>query len=174
MSEPTAHLALFDDVNPASEAIVRLREFGIFDKDMMVISGVPFSHKILGRPEKPSYVPLLGIIGALMGFGAGVALNFGTPLLYPMIVSSKPLLSVPTSLVVTFETTMLGLLIFTFLGVLLDSGLPSFSRKEYHPEISNGKIAIVFHCPPRYEAMAYEAMQKLGACEVRRAEAKAL
>jgi len=166
MSETSAHMAIFDDINQAAEAIVKLRQLGVYEKDMEVISGVPYSHKVLGRSEKRSYVPLVGIFGALLGFGAGAALNFGTPLLYPIRVGGQALLPIPPGLLILFETTMLGLLVFTFVGVMIENGFPFFRRKPYHPEIANGKTMIVFQCLPKYESMAYEAMQKLGAEQV--------
>lgn len=171
MAETTTHLAMFDEVNPASEAILRLREIGVLERDMEVLSGVPFSERILGRAQKETYVPLLGILGALFGLGAGVALSFGTPFLYPLIVGGKPLYSIPTSLVVIFETTMLGLLVFTFLGVWIENGFPTYRRAKYHPEVSDGKIIILFDCTNSVAATAYEALRKSGASEVRRAEA---
>ncbi len=168
--ETAAHLALFDEVDHAADAIVRLREIGIYERDLEVISGLPFSHKILGRPEKRTYVPLVGVFGALVGFATGAAFNFGTPLLYPMRVGGQALLPIPPGLLIMFEATMLGLLVFSFVGVLIENGFPFFRRKEYHPDIANGKIAIVFHCLPHQESLAYAAMRQLGAEKVSRAE----
>jgi hypothetical protein len=70
-----------------------------------------------------------------------------TPLLYFVPVGGQPKVPVPPSVVVLFELTMLGLLISTFLGVFLDSTFPSYRPMEYVPEISDGKIAVLFHCP---------------------------
>jgi hypothetical protein len=170
MSDYPAHLALFDDIDPASSAIVKLREIGIYEKDMDVISGLPYSHKILGRPEKRTYVPLVGVFGALIGLGAGATLNFGVPLLYPMSVGGKPLLPIPPGLLIMFETTMLGLLVFSFIGVMIENGFPFFRKKPYHADVANGKIALVFHCPPKLETAAYEAMKQAGAEKVSLAE----
>jgi hypothetical protein len=175
MNELSAHVAVFDTVNPAADAIVRLREIGILEKDMEVMSGVPFPPHILGRPDHKTYVPLLGGIGALAGLGMAVALNFGTPLLYPMRVGGQPLQPIPPGLLMMFEMSMLGLLIFTFLGVLIENSYPDiFRRKLYHPAVADGKIAIFFQCPSKFENLAYDALKKLGAEEVGLVEAKAL
>jgi len=174
MEENTAHMALFDDVNPAADAIGKLREIGVMEKDIEVISGVPFPAHVLGRAEKHSYVPLLGGFGALFGFSAGIALNFGTPLLYSMSVGGQSLFPLPPGILIAFETTMLGLLVFTFLGVLIENAYPQFGSEIYDPEISDGAIAIIFQCESDIEDTAYEAMKGLGASDVKLVEAKAL
>jgi hypothetical protein len=69
---------------------------------------------------------------------------------------------------------MLGLLVSTFIGVFLDSYFPSYRPKEYVPEISEGKIAILFDCPVEDQFGFEEAMIRLGALEVKPAEARQL
>ena len=69
---------------------------------------------------------------------------------------------------------MLGMLISTFLGVFLDSQFPSYSPKEYIPEISDGKIAILFQCPEDKEREIKEELLKLRAEEIKPAMAEKL
>lgn len=174
MSEGTVHLALFTDIDPATHAIDKLRELGIPDKEMTIVSGVPFSDKMLGRPVTWSRVPQIGMAGFAIGFVISLFLNFGTPMLYPIRVGGMPYLSIPTSLVLIFEISMLGLMISTFLGVIWESTFPSWGPKEYHPEISDGKIAVVFNCPPEIHTQVHEDLGKLGATWLHRTEAKTL
>jgi len=174
MSEETVHLALFTDIDPATKAIDKLRELGIKDKDMSIISSMPYSDRMLGRPMTWTQVPKLALIGFGIGFVISLLLNFGTPLQYPIRVGNMPYLPIPTTLVLTFEISMLGLLGFTFLGVIWESAFPSFGPKIYHPEISNGRIAVVFNCPPEIHTQAHEALAALGAEWMHRTEAKPL
>lgn len=174
MSEGTEHLALFSDIDPVTQAIDRLRSLGVDDKDMTVVSGVPFSDKMLGRPVSWTRVPQIGIAGFLVGFVISLFLNFGTPLLYPILVGGMPLISIPTSLVLIFEISMLGLMISTFLGVIWESTFPSWGPKVYRPEISDGKIALVFNCPPEIHSKMHEELAGLGAEWLHRTEAKVL
>ena len=60
----TTLLALFEDIDPASNAIERLREMGIADSQISVISGVPIMHKMLGRPHPWTNVSRLALGGA--------------------------------------------------------------------------------------------------------------
>lgn len=174
MSEGTVHLALFNDIDPATQAIDRLRSLGVADQDMTIVSGVPFSDKMLGRPVNWTRVPQIGIIGFLIGLAVSLFLNFGTPLLYPIHVGGMPLLSIPTSLVLIFEISMLGLMISTFLGVIWESTFPSWGPKVYHPQISDGKIGLVFNCPEEIHAKVHEELAGLGAEWLHRTEATVL
>jgi len=158
-------LALFkeDDVDRASQAISHLREMGISDRNISVISGVPYSDKILGRPMAWTRVPLIALTGACLGFVTALLLTFGTPYLYPLIVGKQPLYPIPTSIVVIFELTMLGLLISTFIGVFVEAISPSFGPKGYNPKISDGYIGVLFTCPARASERLQTGLVELGA-----------
>ena len=174
MADDTVHLALFkeDEVDAASEAIARLRQLGIADKDISVISGVPFSEKVLGRPMSWTRIPLIAGLGAIVGVLLSLFLNWGTPLLYPIRVGGMPLLPIPTTIVLTFELGMLGLMLATFLGVFLETISPSYGPKGYHPKISDGYIGVVFTCPVDLDSQMHAALTGLGAELVHRSEVK--
>jgi hypothetical protein len=171
MTEKFTLLAVFADIDPASHGIDKLREMGVQDDEMNVISGIPITEAMMGRPRTWSNVPRLAAGGAIAGFLTGVFLAAGTPLLYPIAVGGQPLIPVPPSIVAVFEMTMLGMLIATFLGVFLDSYFPSYTPKEYVPEISDGKIAVLFACPAESESQFALAMSAIGAESVKPAEA---
>ncbi len=171
MSEGTIHMALFNEIDPAAEAISKLRELGIPDREMSIISGVPYSDKMLGRPMSWTRLPVYSIAGFLGGLVVSLLLNWGTPLQYPIRVGNMPYLPIPTTLVLTFEISMLGLMFFTFLGVIWESAFPSFGPKVYRDEVSDGRIGVVFNCPPEIHTQVHEAISSLGAEWVHRAEA---
>ena len=171
MAPGTVHLALFKDIDPATRALDLLRELGIQDQDMTIISGVPYSDKMLGRPRTWTAVPKLAIAGFLLGIVISLLLNWGTVLQYPINVGGLPLLAIPTTLVLTFEISMLGLLTFTFLGVIWESAYPSFGPKEYSTKVSDGEIALVFSCPPEMHDQVHDSLLRLGAVWLHRVEA---
>lgn len=174
MTESNVHLALFQDIDPATKAIDQLRKLGVQDKDMTIICSVPYSDKMLGRPMTWTRVPQLAMIGFVIGFVISLLLNWGTPLQYPIRVGNLPYLPIPTTAVLTFEISMLGLLVFTFLGVIWESAFPSFGPKIYNYEISDGRIAVVFSCPPEIHTLAHDALAALGAEWMHRTEASPL
>ncbi len=174
MTLPVIHLALFpeDQIDSAAEAISRLHKLGVEDKDISVISGIPYSDKILGRPMSWSRVPVIAISGAIVGCLIAILLYYGTPLLYPITVGGMPLLTNPTSFVVIFELTMLGLLISTFIGVFVEAITPSFGPKGYSSEITDGKIGLLFSSPSDLEERVHTLLSDLGAEVVHRSEEK--
>jgi hypothetical protein len=172
MAEDNVHLALFkeDKVDHVADALGRLRDLGISDDDISVISGVPYSDKILGRPMSWTRVPYVGMAGAVLGFTVAMLLNWGTPALYPLHVGGQPLFPLPTSIVLIFELTMLGLLLATFLGVFVEMISPTYGPQGYHPKVSDGHIAILFTCPIDLDRKMHSALTELGAELVHRSE----
>src|ERR1043165_7684810 len=148
MAEATTLLAIFEDFEPASRGIDKLQQLGVTDDDMNVISGIPVKNTILGRPPAITYVSRIGFFGAILGLSFGVFLIYGIPYFYPLLVGGQPIFPVPQFLIIAFEMTMLGLMGFSFLGMFVDSGFPSYTPKEYTLEISAGKIAALFFCLP--------------------------
>jgi hypothetical protein len=174
MSEAITLLALFEDFEPAAHGIDKLHELGLGDDDMNVISGIPIKNTILGRPSAITYVSRIGMFGAILGMSLGIFLIYGIPYLYPLLVGGQPIFPVPQGIIITFEMMMLGLMGFSFIGMFIDSGFPSYTPKEYVPEISDGKIAILFSCPDDDQKKFVDALIKLGAESVSPAEARQL
>jgi hypothetical protein len=174
MSEAITLLAMFEDFEPAAQGIDKLHELGLGDDDMNVISGIPIKNTILGRPPAITYVSRIGMFGAILGMALGIFLIYGIPYLYPLLVGGQPIFPVPQGIIITFEMMMLGLMGFSFIGMFIDSGFPSYTPKEYVPEISDGKIAILFSCPDDDQKKFVDALTKLGAESVSPAEARQL
>ncbi len=168
------YVALFNGLDAATEALDALRAVGIGDEQINVLSGVPFSEKMLGRPPIFTHVGKFALVGAVLGFASSVALNFGTVALYPLRVGGFPLYAIAPTWVLTFELTMLGMLLSTFFAVLVELVFEMFSQKPYDPAISDGYIGIFFTCGEATFAQAKEAMQSLGAAAVKAVEAKVL
>lgn len=173
MSEVTL-LAVFNDIDPAADAIEKLHDIGIQDENINVISGVPVAHKMLGRPHPHTNVSRLSMGGAIAGFFFGLFLNWGTPNLYTVLVGGQYVTPIPPGLILVFEMTMLFALLATFLGVFLDSYFPNYRPMEYVPEISDGKIAVFFKCSSDDQKQITDAMEKLGAESIKAAEAQQL
>ena len=139
-------MALFDDIEPVVEAIEALRGQDVDESDMTVLSGIPLSPQMLGRPTPTGRIPIFGLAGALLGLSTALFFNVGTPLLYPIRVGGQPLIPIPTSAVLTFELTMLGLLVGTFLGVMWTIRLPPSQRRPYDPRVADGHIGVLLRC----------------------------
>lgn len=173
MAETTL-LALFEDIDPAANAIEKLHELGLTDDQISVISGVPVMERMLGRPPQWTNVGRLALGGAVAGFLFGAFLNFGTPKLYTVYVGGQSIFPIPPGMILLFEMTMLFALLSTFLGVFLESYFPNYRPLEYVPEISDGKIGIFFRVPQAEQEKFMDALSYLGAESVEPAEARQL
>jgi len=174
MSDSTMLLAVFEDIEPVTHAIDKLHELGVQDDQMNVISGIPFPGRVLGRPSALTNVSRIAMLGALLGMSLGIFLIYGTPALYPLHVGGQPVFPVPMGIIITFEMTMLGLMGLAFIGMFVDSGFPTYTPMEYVPEISDGKIAVLFSCPTADQKNFADVMTKVGAESVVPAEARQL
>lgn len=174
MAESVTLLALFEEIGPAADGVEKLQSMGLDDDQMNVISGVPVPGRFVGRPGAITHVSKIALTGAILGFFTGIALVWGTPFLFPLRVGNQPIYPIPMGWIVLFEMTMLGLMVFAFVGMFVDSGFPSYTPKEYVPEISNGMIALFFVCERNDQAKYVDALTKLGAESVRPAEANQL
>ena len=171
MAEATTFLAMFEDFEPASRGVEKLQQLGVSDDDMNVISGVPIKYSILGRPPAITYVSRIGFLGAILGMFLGLFFIYGVKYLYPLYVGGQPIFPVPQGIIITFEMTMLGLMGFSFIGMFVDSGFPSYTPKQYTPEVSDGKVAVLFSCPPGEQEKFVEALKEAGAESVAPVEA---
>jgi hypothetical protein len=167
-------LAMFEDVEPASEGVEKLQQLGVHNRDMNVISGIPIKHTILGRPAAITYVSRIGLMGAIMGMFLGLFFIYGVKALYPLYVGGQPIFPVPQGIIITFELTMLGLMGLSFIGLFVDSGFPSYTPKYYTPEISDGKIGVLFSCLTDEQEKFVNALKEAGAESVEPVEARHL
>jgi hypothetical protein len=174
MADTLTLLALFADIDPTVLAIDKLHEMGITDEKMEIVSGIPFNQEVLGRPKLSTFIPRLAMGGAMIGLIAALFFIFGIPGLYPIRVGGQPMFPIPVFFIVAFELTMLGLMGTAFLGLFLAGRFPAYEPKMYIPEISDGKIAVVFPCSVEMQAQFKDAMLSLGADQVRSVEAKSL
>lgn len=174
MSENLTLVALFHEIDPAAEGIGKLHEMGIHDNNINVLSGIPFKGSILGRPNVTTNVPRIGMLGAALGMCLGLFFLQGTPMLYPLEVGGQGLFPLPPTLIITFEMTMLGLMGFSFLGTFFESRFPSFEAMDYAPEVTDGKIAVIFRCPLELQGDAASILTNAGAESVRPVEPKQL
>jgi hypothetical protein len=79
---------------------------------------------------KRSRLPLLVLLGGIGGGIGGFTLQaWASALAYPMNVGSRPLVSWPQFIPVTFETTVLGAALTCFVGMWALNKLP----QPYHP-----------------------------------------
>ncbi len=135
-------LGLYDTAAASANGIARLRELGIPENRITVMSGVPYEHEILGRHRPSRKFGLAGVLGAILGISLATFLTVGIFLLYPLVQGGQPIIPIPPSLIVYFEGTMLGMMWTTFFGLLLVNRWPVTTEPTYDPRITAGYIGV--------------------------------
>ena len=94
-----------------------------------------------GKPR--SNVRMFTLAGGLTGCLGAFLFTTWMSIDYPIRVSAKPLVSIPSFIVIAFECTILLGAIFTLLGMLSLSRIPNIvHRPEYRPEFSSGTFGV--------------------------------
>jgi hypothetical protein len=84
---------------------------------------VPEVEELMGHPpDRLKFFPLLGALG---GFGTGLALTIYSVVSFPIMVGGKPIVSLPPFLLIGYLLTILFGALATFAGFLLLARMPS-------------------------------------------------
>jgi hypothetical protein len=163
----------FRDVEPAVDALDRLRALGISDHDIAVFSSPPYSHEVLGRPAIHTRLPIVSLVSAVLGFLTGVFFVVITPYLYVIRVGGQPIVPTPPTAVLLYEFTMLFLIVGTFIGLIVLKRSPEAEPEYYDPKVNDGRISLLVHVPKEKKLMATVVMQERGAEDIHDAERRA-
>lgn len=136
-SELYGLMAEFDAPEQLIEASRKVYEAGFRQMDAYT----PFP--VEGLPEavgfKKSKLPLIVLIGALVGGTLGFAMQyFASVIHYPLNIGGRPLNSWPSFLPITFEMTILVAAFSAVLGMFALNGLP----QPYHPVFNVPRFAL--------------------------------
>jgi hypothetical protein len=164
--ETGALLGLYERPEDVAEALDRLRAAGFARSDVEVLSDSPYPEGAFGEEPVRHRLYVFPFVGAACGFVVGLLLTIGTQISYPLVTGGKPILSIPPMINVLYEGTMLGAIIFTFIGVLFESRLPDFRPTPYDPRISEGCLGVVVRRTARPAREAREALRAAGALDI--------
>ena len=157
-SSATNVVGVFGSVDAAGRATYQLANGGFSRDAMTVMTAEPYPHGAFGTRTRKSYIHYVSLVGAVVGLLTGLAFAAGTALLYPLPTGGKPVVAWPTVGVITYEFTMLGIIIFTTLAFLFFARLPHRQPGLYVPSITAGKIAVVVPCRGEERAAVAEGM----------------
>jgi hypothetical protein len=130
-------MAEFDDANSLVAATEQAHHEGYRCMDAYSPFPIEELHEALG--SRPTRLPLIVLIGGLLGCIGGYALQYWSSVIaYPLNIGGKPLHSWPAFIPVTFECTILGASLFAVLGMLALNGLPM----PYHPVFNVPRFAL--------------------------------
>jgi hypothetical protein len=168
----TVVIGLFDAVDPAAAAARALRALPLPEGDVTTLSPMALPDGAVCRDPRGIGFPKVTLVGWFAGALAGLALALATYLLYPLFTGGKEIISVPPTLIITYEVAMLGALAGTVIGGFREMGLCRFRTRLIHdPRIQEGKILLCARVSGEEEARrAIDAMQSAGGIDVRSEE----
>ena len=130
-------MAEFDDPATLVAATDRAHRQGYRRMDAYSPFPIEELHDAIGSP--PSRLPLIVLIGGLLGCTGGYVLQYWVSVVaYPVNVGGKPFHSWPAFIPVTFECTILAAALAAVLGMLALNGLPM----PYHPVFNVPRFAL--------------------------------
>jgi hypothetical protein len=133
---------LYGDPASAQRAVNSLRQAGITDRDIAVVSSEPFEEYDFGRLDHRTPMPWLAALGGLVGGTSGYLLASMSQRIYPLVTGGMPIAPRWTNGIITYELTMLGAILATLLTLLVGIRLPDWRTRVYDPEVSDGKILV--------------------------------
>jgi hypothetical protein len=130
-------MAEFEDPTSLVTATERAHHEGYRHMDAYSPFPIEALHHALGA--KPSKLPLIVLIGGLIGCIGGYSLQYWVSVIaYPVNIGGKPFHSWPAFIPVTFECTILAAALSCVLGMLALNGLPM----PYHPVFNLARFAL--------------------------------
>lgn len=139
-------MGLFSDFEEAFNAIAELRDRrvpGVGVDDVTLISPIehPEIEEVLG--ERPSHVPKFTLCGALFGMTFGflfLSSAQATFLVQPQ--GGKPVVPLPTNIVLTYEMLILFGVLFTVTGLIITARLFRKRNALYSENVSLDQVGI--------------------------------
>lgn len=161
-------LGLFDNAEAAADATSNLDGAGFSNEDWEVLTDTPYPEGAFGEKDPKHALFRYPFVGALLGFFSGLLITLGTQVSYPIATGGKPIASLPPMIIIMYEGTMLGALIFTAIGIIIESRLPRVAGPGlYDPRITEGYIGLVLETETGKLGDAENAFRQAGAVDIK-------
>jgi len=168
-------LAEFKDVDSVVDAAAQVRRAGFTRWDVHSPFPIHGIDPVMGI--RPTVLPWLVLGGGLFGLFGGMWLQWYTNAYdYPVLVSGKPLWSLPANIPVIFECTVLIAAITAVFGMLALNRLPTLYNPLFKSErfrrVTNDRFFIVIDASDaRFdEQRTTQLLQQAGAVAIERVE----
>src|SRR6266480_3903923 len=145
-------LAKFSKPPQARAAIRRLIQSGVAPDSMEVMTSQPIHGEPFLPEKKPTKLRTWALTGAGLGMIGGCALATITALNYPLVKGGMPIVAPWTVGLITYEATMLGAVLATLAGLLIELRLPNFKKLPYDESIVDGGVLLAVKCADQRRA----------------------
>ena len=159
-------LGIFSYVDSTIHTIKKLKKEGY--GNLRVFSHFP-NHEIEEElKEKESPVRFFTLTGGTLGAICGLGFTVFTSLDWPIMVSAKPIVSLPPYMIIVFELTVLLGALATLTGLLINSRLRrNAPRAMYDPRFSEDRFGILVTCSKENVRKVEEILKSSGAEEIK-------
>ena len=155
-------LGLCRDADTTARAVEALEKKGFSGNEYEILTAIPYPEGTFGEKPGKHRLYIFPFIGALCGFSAALLLTIGTQLFPPLVTGGKPILSIPPMILIMFEGTMLGAILFTVIGVIFESRLFGPKLGLYDRRITEGFIGLLITASPERITEAEQIMAGAG------------
>jgi hypothetical protein len=159
-------LARFSQPNDARMAIRRLMQEGVQADDMEVMSSQPIHGEPFLPDKNPTKLRTWALCGAAIGLLGGFGLATVTALNYPLVKGGMPIVAPWTVGLITYETTMLGAVLATLVGLLVELRLPNYKNLPYDASVVDGGIVLAVSWVEQTRPSVERAIGASGATKV--------
>lgn len=159
-------LAKFNQPAQARAAIRRLLQSGIEPQSMEVMTSQPIHGEPFLPEAKPTRLTTWALCGAGIGLLGGFSLATVTALNYPLVKGGMPIVTPWTVGLITYETTMLGAVLATLVGLLVELRLPNFKNLPYDSSVVDGGVVLAVSCAEGSRSSVETAVGAAGASTV--------
>jgi Protein of unknown function (DUF3341) len=159
-------LAKFNRPLEARAAIRQLIQSGVDPDSMEVMTSQPIHGERFLPEKKPTKLFAWAMCGAGIGMVGGFSLATFTALSYPLVKGGMPIVAPWTVGLITYETTMLGAVLATLAGLLIELGLPNFKALPYDESVVDGGVVVAVKSTAQNRPSIQEAVNTAGAVKV--------
>jgi uncharacterized membrane protein len=156
----------FGDHMQARVAVRRLMQNGIPAAAMEAMSAQPIHGEAIVPRQPATRLRTWALAGAAAGMSGGFTLATVTALNYPLVKGGMPIVSPWTVSLITYETTMLGAVLGTLVGLLVELRLPNFKNLPYDGNVVDGGVVLAVSCPEGSRGSVEAAVGVAGASKV--------
>lgn len=162
-------LGLFEEPEPAADAMDGLAQAGFELGTFDVLTGTPYPEGAFGEYVPQHRLFRFPVFGAIIGFTGSILLTAGTQIAFPVVTGGKPILSLFAMIIITYEMTMLAAVIATVVGIMFESRLPNMKMGAYDERITEGLIGVVISVDSARAPEAESVLKNAGAMEIKHA-----
>lgn len=134
--------ALYTEPEEVQRAVDNLHAAGVADASITIISSEPIEEYPFSHRDSATWLYQIAGLGGLVGFIFGSWLTSATESAWPLPTANMPIVSWWPNIIVMFELTMLGAIVFTVVTLFITAKLGQGAAIVYDPEVTTGKILV--------------------------------